>query len=103
MGARPGFDHRAWLDGLAPALAGRAWASWHDLASTARAPDRQGSLELPCAESLDTLLARYWQDGELEIEDHECAGLCPARPRRYAVWRLLPERYHLVEWIGCVD
>lgn len=101
VGGGENFDRRTWLESLAPALAGRAWASWHDLASTTRPPDRQGGLELPGAEPLDSLLGRYWRGGELEIHDHECAGLCPARPRGYAVWHLRSARYHLVEWIAC--
>jgi hypothetical protein len=90
----------AWLAGMAPSLAGRSWASWHDLASTSRAPYRQPCLELPRAIPLDALLERYWSGGVLEIIDHETAGLCPELPRQCAIWHLAPERWHLIEWLG---
>jgi hypothetical protein len=98
-GAPADFDHRAWLESLDTGLAGRPWASWHDLASTARSPDRHGPSGAAAAESLDAALERYWTGGELEIHDHGCAGLCPGRPRQYAVWQLTPRRHHLIEWL----
>lgn len=94
------FHRAAWLARLEPALDGRAWASWHDLASTSRAPDRSSVLSLPRAEPLEQVLARYWDGGELEVCDHGCAGLCPASPREYAMWTLRPGHHHLVEWFG---
>lgn len=94
------FDRAAWLRELEPALAGREWASWHDLVSTRRAPDRQPPLALEHAMPLDALLEQYWLGGTLEITDHETAGLCPGRSRQYAVWRLAPRSYHLIEWLG---
>ena len=99
-GAAAGFSRRAWLEQLEPALAGRAWASWHDLASTDRAPDRPAPLALDRAEDLDRLLNRFWQGGELAIVDHDCAGLAPTLPRQYALWTLRPGRHHLVEWLA---
>lgn len=94
------FDRTAWLRELEPALAGRAWGSWHDLASTSRKPDRPPPPRLDHAVPLDELLAQCWSGGRLEIIDHETAGLCPALPRRYAIWRLAPRSYHLIEWLG---
>lgn len=99
VGADAGFAPRTWLADWEAAMAGRPWASWHDLASTCRPPDRGGSLGLAQAEPLDAILARYWQGGELEIHDHGCAGLKPCLPRRYAVWQIVRGRYHLVEWL----
>jgi hypothetical protein len=99
-GAPAGLDRQAWLAELAPALAGRDWASWHDLASTGRPPDRFQPLALPGAEPLEGLLARFWLGGELEIVDHDCAGVAPRLPRQYAFWTLRPGRYHLVEWVA---
>lgn len=97
-----GEDHSraAWLQQLESALQGRAWASWHDLASTARPPDRTAAIARPAAESLENVLAHFWQCGELEIHDHDCAGICPELPRQYAIWQLKPGRYHLVEWLS---
>ncbi len=101
QGAGAGFDRRAWLSELEPALSGRAWASWHDVASTDRPPDRHDALSLAGALPLDAVLAHYWRGGELAIHDHGCDGLCPARPRAYALWPLRPGRWHLVEWLAC--
>lgn len=99
-GEPAGFDRSAWLAQLSPALAGRDWASWHDLASTGRPPQRPDPLALPAAEPLEALLGRFWQGGELEIEDHGCAGLAPHLPRQYALWTLRPGRIHVVEWLA---
>jgi hypothetical protein len=90
---------RIWLDGLALAMRGREWASWHDLASTLRPPNRSPVLAPPAAESLENVLAHFWQGGELEVHDHDCAGICPELPRQFAVWHLMPDRYHLIEWL----
>jgi hypothetical protein len=99
--AGQGAEHhrQAWLTALQEALRQREWASWHDLASTARRPDRFGQLSLPRAEVLDELLARFWIGGTLEIHDHECSGMLADSPRHYAIWQLAPGHYHLVEWL----
>jgi len=94
-----GHDRQAWLGGLQTALQGRNWASWHDLASTTRRPNRFVQLSLLQAEPLDDLLARFWLGGELEIHDHECAGMLPQSSRQYTLWQLAPGRFHLVEWL----
>lgn len=94
------FDRATWLAELEPALAGHFWASWHDLASTARAPEASVPACLAQALPLDELLAQCWSGGDLEINDHETAGLCPALPRRYAIWRLAPRRHHVIEWLS---
>lgn len=99
-GQGPGHDRSAWLTALQTALQQREWASWHDLASTARRPDRFGQFALSQAEALDDLLARFWLGGVLEIHDHECSGMLPASPRQYAIWQLAPSRFHLVEWLA---
>ncbi len=103
VGMESESDRQCWLGELEQALAHRAWASWHDLASSTRVPDRSGPFSSERACSLDEVLGHYWRGGELEIHDHGCAGLCSARPRRYALWRLTPGRHHLVEWLenGC--
>lgn len=94
-----------WTDAAAPdwrrefhdSLAGTAWASYHDIVSTTRRPDFPGSLDLPAAPDFDALLARFWMGGELVVEDHATHGLFPERPRRYVIWPLNPERFHLIE------
>jgi hypothetical protein len=99
LGQLADFARAAWLAELEPALRGRAWASWHDLVSTTRAPDVQPHAPLDHAIPLDELLARFWRGGKLEIIDHETAGLCPRAPRRHAIWHLAPGSYHLIEWL----
>jgi len=99
VGQGAGHDRQAWLAALQTALQQREWASWHDLASTSRRPDRFGQLSLPRAEPLDDLLARFWIGGMLEIHDHECSGMLANSPRHYAIWQLAPGHYHLVEWL----
>ncbi len=94
------FRRAAWLAELEPALANREWASWHDLASTSRPPDRPPPPAIEQAMPLDRLLAACWEGGELAVIDHDTAGLCPQLPRRYAIWRLSPGSHHLIEWIG---
>ena len=101
LGAPHDFDRSAWLARLEPGLSGHAWASWHDLASTVRPPDRQAVLSLAAAQPLDATLAHFWHGGELSIYDHLTAGLCPASPRQVAVWQLAPNRHHLIEWLAC--
>lgn len=100
VGQGAGFDRRAWRADLEPALTGRAWASWHDLVSTHRAPDNMEAIALERAEPLEALLGRFWQGGDLAIYDHECDGLAPEAPREYALWALRPGQYHLVEWLA---
>lgn len=93
--------HRTpWLLELEPALDGREWASWHDLASTDRPPDRAGEWYVPDAVHLDTVLQHFWVHGELSIHDHACSGLWQNLPRRYAIWPLTPHRFHVVEWLS---
>jgi hypothetical protein len=98
IGQGAGFDRNDWLSTLAPALAGRAWASWHDVASTGRPPDRT-DVFVQERTDLDRALAHYWQGGELVIQDHDCAALAPDLPRQYTLWTLMPGHHHLVEWV----
>jgi hypothetical protein len=93
------FDRAAWLTELEQALAGRDWASWHDLVSSARRPDSSPLPRFDHAIPLDDLLAMFWHGGNLEITDHDTAKLCPDLPRRCCVWHLAPNRYHLIEWL----
>jgi hypothetical protein len=99
VGQGAAHDRQVWLTRLQTALQGREWASWHDLASTTRRPSCFVQLTLPKSEPLDDLLARFWLGGELEIHDHECAGMLPQSPRQYTLWQLAPSCFHLVEWL----
>jgi hypothetical protein len=100
VGQGAGFQRPTWLAGLAPALAGRHWASWHDLASTRRLPDGRETLRLERGKPLDEVLGHFWRGGELAILDHECSGLLADAPREYAIWELCPGQHHLVEWLA---
>lgn len=96
------LDRQAWLSSLAPAMKARSWASWHDLATSHRAPDSRAPFQLQRAAPLEEVLGRFWQGGELSIHDHECTGLVADAPRRYALWALRPGQYHVVEWLACM-
>lgn len=94
------FDRQAWFSGFEAGLAGRDWASWHDLASTQRPPDRRDALHVENGQPLDQVLGHFWRVGELSIHDHESGGLAPMLPRSHALWELAPGRYHLVEYLA---
>lgn len=100
VGEARGMDRDRWIAGLPHALARHSWASWHDRVSTARAPDRAVDFSLPAAEPLETLVARVWQGGEIELVDHLPRDLAPDLARRYALWTLRPDWHHLVEWMA---
>jgi hypothetical protein len=93
-------DQSDWLSKLAGGLAGKPWASFHEVVSTRRPPDRLAPLALERLVPLEDLLGRFWQGGELEIVDHGTFGLCPEAQRRYAIWPLAPGQTHLVEWLS---
>ncbi|MCU0842567.1 MAG: hypothetical protein MUC79_12740 [Thiobacillaceae bacterium] len=82
------------------ALAGRDWASYHDVVSTRRPADAEGPVELDRLPTLEALLGRFWRGGALEIVDHGTHGLCPEWRRAYVVWPLTPRQHQLVEWLA---
>ena len=85
-----------WLDALAP-LAGHDWASFHDLLSTARPPDRI-ALSAGDETCLDEIAAHYWQGGVLELTDHQTFGLGDPPTRSHTLWRLTPRQWHVIGW-----
>ncbi|GAA5170033.1 hypothetical protein [Viridibacterium curvum] len=100
-----------WYADLHAALRGHHWASYHDVASSNRAPDKAEPAPQADAASLESVLAQFWQGGELAITDHGTFGLGLADPRKaesplleraFAVWRLRPDQHHLVEWLSHV-
>ncbi|MFT3735858.1 MAG: hypothetical protein QM776_12670 [Rhodocyclaceae bacterium] len=104
-------DAARWYAELHAALRQHHWASYHDVASSSRAPDRTEAASGLEVTSLETALAQFWQGGELEITDHGTFGLGLAEPakaesplteRAFAVWRLRPDQHHLVEWLSHV-
>lgn len=79
-------------------LAGRSWASYHDVVSSGVAPMFHGPLRDDAA-TLESLLAHFWTGGELPLVDHGTHPLGAGRPADYVLWRLAPGRYHLVGWV----
>lgn len=100
VGSRPDFDRRTWLASLEAALAGRDWASWHELISTEQPPRSLAGFHCARIEALESLCEHYWPGGELTLVDHDTGGLRPWRPRQYALWPLTRRRFHLIEWIA---
>ena len=85
-----------WRAGLAAALDGREWATFHDRLSGTlrpRLPEPAASDEPLADERLATLF--YDDDGELL--SHGTDGLFPGRPRRWFAWEIAPGRHHLIE------
>ena len=89
-----------WHHALVSAMAGRSWASYHDLISSTTVPDEFGPVTLPGALSLEDITSRFWHRAELTATDHGTYGILPNLPRQLAVWRLTPSQYHLVEWLN---
>lgn len=91
------IDFGTWREEWRAAMAGRSWASYHDIISTARPPERTSPVVLASGTALESVLACFWGPGEIPLVDHACLDLAPL-PARYGIWRLLPDRYHLVAW-----
>lgn len=89
-----------WLAALRRSLASHYWASYHDIISTTRKPDREARATGK-EESLDEVLAAWWQGGEVQISDHGCFRLGDHGHRNsaYCVWPMQPGAYHVVEWL----
>jgi hypothetical protein len=103
-----GFDAwaTAFRDRLVPALAGRAWASFHDRVSGPLAPTLGDEPTSAAALDDDALVARFYAHppaaaAAVEFLDHLTGGLWPAAlPRRYSTWEIAPGRFHLIEGVG---
>ncbi|NTV10116.1 MAG: hypothetical protein HGA47_05005 [Zoogloea sp.] len=98
LGQIPAPGGRRWSGLLTAHLAGRHWASWHDAVSTTLAPRTAEPRRVEQPAKLEDVLARFWSGGELPLTDHETFGLGGAGVHDYAIWRLQPTAYHLVEW-----
>jgi hypothetical protein len=103
--------------GVAQAIEGRSWASFHDRVSGSLPPDGRGSVgseqRLTDEELTDTYYGGHTLDSEVRdiisksddkpLIDHLTEGLFPAdRPHRYFVWELEPGQYHLIEATSAV-
>lgn len=95
----PSEHPEAWCQQLCAALAPFHWASYHDLAATARPPDRTNVASFNGHESLDRILGHFWHGGTLEIVDHGTAALADGHPYKAVTWVLTPARHHLVAWV----
>jgi hypothetical protein len=89
-----------WPDSLMRALAHRSWASYHDVIATAQVPNQSGVRSFTPSADLETVLAGFWSGGELPLYDHGSFGVLPADA--YVLWRILPNRHHLVGWTSSV-
>lgn len=87
-----------WATLIARHLPGHAWASYHDVVSTAQRPQRSAGCTVDQAESLAATLQRFWQAREISVVDHETFRLGRTGPHRYAPWQITPGRWQLVEW-----
>jgi len=90
----------SWHPVLRNVLAGRRWASYHDVVSTAQPPRPDAPEALQAGGDLESVLARFWRGGELALVDHETFRLDGQRAADYALWRLRPGQTHLVEWVA---
>lgn len=88
----------SWSGLLRRHLARQPWASYHDVASTERAPQCTTPLTLNGGDDLDATLARFWHGGTLTVSDHETFQLGGQGPFSYVPWPITPERWQLVEW-----
>jgi hypothetical protein len=88
-----------WRRELDTALRGRRWASYHEIASSTQTPTLSGPLFHERCPGFDGLVSQFWRQSVLTVEDHETLGLAPERSREYAIWRFMPGRHHLIEWL----
>lgn len=87
----------AFAAALRQALAGHAWASYHDLLSAPAAPARPIPHTLPEGGDVATLARELWAGRPLTVTDHGTAGLLPG-PAHLALWALAPGAWHVVAW-----
>jgi len=86
-----------WAQALREALSGHSWASYHDVISTEVAPAVRAPVFLPQEHCLEDMLGRFWSSGgELVLHDHLTFSAIPVH--EYAIWQLLPSRFHVIGW-----
>lgn len=96
LGQLPPPDGMSWSDALSALPADLPWASYHDVLSTTRSPDRHG--DSGPQPDFDSLVAHYWQGGTLEVTDHQTFSIGSPESRRYTLWPLRPGQWHVVGW-----
>lgn len=81
-------------------LAGRAWASYHDVIATTARPTHTDPVTVTTMESLEATLARFWPGQAMTVTDHDTFRLGGRGPFAYVPWPITAKRWHLVEWVG---
>lgn len=95
-------------DGVEQAIAGRAFASFHDRLSGEIRPQVEQPFRAQRRMSDDAILSRFYPSARmnhesrgLELFDHLTDGFFPrGLPHAYFVWQILPCRYHLIEGVA---
>jgi len=98
--APPEGSYERWLLGLAEALRGRTWATFHDrLSGTVRPRAIDSAAPVAWSSSLDLVAQHYplTDDPDLALVEHRTSVLLPHEPRWQFVWELAPGMFHLIE------
>lgn len=85
-----------WAQSLQASLYQHSWASYHDIISTEVPPTTSEACRRQGRETLEQVLAAFWQTAELSLHDHCTFAAIPAQ--EYAIWQILPSRFHLIGW-----
>ncbi|MBS1208591.1 MAG: hypothetical protein H6R19_989 [Proteobacteria bacterium] len=89
-----------WVSVLQTALAGHAWATYHDVLATAQAPRARQARQFDPGTALEDVLAGFWSGGELAVYDHGSFNVLPVQD--YMPWSITPRQHHLVGWKSCM-
>ena len=84
-------------ESFARALAGRNWASYHDLVSSEREPE-PSPLDRGFDSDIETLAGEIFPAGA-EISDHETAWISKGCRAELAKWRLRPGAWHVIAFV----
>ena len=90
---------QAWCETLRHSLADYCWASWHDLASSERPPDRCDRRSWPAGSSFEEVLAGAWRGGEIAVRDHGTLALAGQGAFETTSWSLHSGQHHLIAWV----
>lgn len=91
---------RTWCHDLQNSLQQHHWASYHDLISTAQAPDVQAqSVKFAAGCAIENIIANFWRTNEIEICDHNTETLGFSHDFHCIPWRLRKNQWHLIQWI----
>jgi hypothetical protein len=87
-----------WRASHAPWLGAHAWASWHDVFSSDRAPRALPSAEDAALgpECAADVAGRLWRDMPCRVEDHGSFALWPQT--EHVLWQLTPHQWHVIGW-----